>query len=506
MLFLRQKGVDISSVLLTKEGDPLARVDNSTLAAGDKLVVNFGENKSLHNSLGLGNILPAEVLKVRVNGIEGIRKNSPKPGYYSQNPNGKSLYLPVYNGDKVEILATGTLSVEDKALASEADRLRFRQERIRDMVRAMRENGDNWKSQFSTLPEDAELMEEAILEKENEEKRKSYQERTYGKINSREGFLAYFADSMNDVTKIFGIPPTVLLKLFEKESGFSTTAMSPAGAYGLGQIKPDTLSELNNKIIPAQGLISGPLTADDPVDQIKAACAYLKFARDEGKKYFGREISWADSFLLYHGGPNVANWNIQKYLDANPGIGKYFTGELTAENYMKAASKYYELDGMQTAIWEALPPSTRSLEWDKFEGYPMEKSNDGMTYCSRTAALNASVFGISVPRAESAKKSREQYGSEAFFADASQIPAGSNVADVFLSSTTKNGSIHGHRALALRAKHDGEWYILDPYYTSQSNPISLKEYQNIYSSRNGGKIEAFYPYKAHGYASKLLSA
>ncbi len=83
ILYLRQKGADIASLLLVPTDNPLGVVDGGKIEKGQKFTVNFGENKSISRSLGAGDILPATVQKISVNGKVGIYANSPRPGYYT---------------------------------------------------------------------------------------------------------------------------------------------------------------------------------------------------------------------------------------------------------------------------------------------------------------------------------------------------------------------------------------------------------------------------------------
>lgn len=208
-------------------------------------------------------------------------------------------------------------------------------------------------------------------------------------------------------------------------------------------------------------------------------------------------MSWAESVVLYHGGPAVENWNVPAMCAKNPGIAACLQGDMNAENYIKAARKYYELDAFEGAIWNALPPSTKSFEWDKFEGYPFERSSDtGTTMCSRTARFNANLFGVYVPQGESANKSRElyRYTDKQEFTGLDSIPKDQNVADIFVESH----SAHGHRALAIRAKHDGQWYILDPYNNHEdARPFPASTYRK--------KILGAYGHKAVGPLAGMLA-
>ncbi len=86
--------------MLVPEKDSFATVSRETLNPKDSFIVNFGENKNINNIIGAGDILPPTVNRIKINEVEGERKNTPRPGYYDVKT-GK--YLPIYDGDKIEI-------------------------------------------------------------------------------------------------------------------------------------------------------------------------------------------------------------------------------------------------------------------------------------------------------------------------------------------------------------------------------------------------------------------
>ena len=134
--------------------------------------------------------------------------------------------------------------------------------------------------------------------------------------------------------------------------------------------------------------------------------------------------------------------------------------------------------------WAAIPPSTKTLDWETFTGAParVETRSDGkkMTYCSYTAWLNGTLFGLNLPRASSARESETMYDSKGV-KSLDQLGKSENVADIFLSSSTENGLKYGHRALGVKSKNDGAWYILDPYWGAQK-PMLATEYLAKYAS------------------------
>lgn len=126
--------------------------------------MNFGDSKNINDIIGAGDLLPPTVNRVKINGIEGERKSTPRPGYYDVKT-GK--YLPIYDGDKIEVVKIG--AIDEKAIkeASEAEDKWLRDRRIDDMI-------DNNGKSLSNLPEDKELEVKAQEEiKQRKEIRES---------------------------------------------------------------------------------------------------------------------------------------------------------------------------------------------------------------------------------------------------------------------------------------------------------------------------------------------
>jgi hypothetical protein len=509
ILYLKHTGSDLAPLLLTDAVDPLTVVRSGSLKIGQNLTVNYGENKALHVSIGLGDILPANVTRVKINGVEAVRMSLPRPGYYvaEGGKKGKPLYQPVYDGYRVEILEIGNPSAEELEIEKKSSDRQFRRMRINDMVSAMTLRGDNWKDEFTVLPEDIDLIEEAKIEKINRASEQTYLEWVYSKATGRENFIAYFANDINRITSEYGINPNFLIKLIEKEgSGFNPFTRAPGGsAVGLGQITDQTWAELQDKIVPSDGraqkLLGGVgLERYNPLHQLVGMCAYLNHM-----KTLKATNSWSEAAVYYHTGPGATDALVEGYLAANPAIAREMsTGVKNLASYTAAAIKYYDLVGVDTA-WAGLPPSTKTLEWEEFAWAPArtETREDGkkMTYCSYTAWLNGTLFGLNLPRASSANESQGLYDS-AGAKSLENLGNWDNVADIFLSSSTENGKQYGHRALGIKSKNDGTWYILDPYWGAQK-PMLASEYLKKYA--NNGSITHVYGYRSASILSGILA-
>jgi len=74
--------VDIANLTLIDEKNPDKEIKSTEIQEGDAFIVNFGTNTSLRDRTGAGDILPVNVKKISINGIECERRNHPRPGYY----------------------------------------------------------------------------------------------------------------------------------------------------------------------------------------------------------------------------------------------------------------------------------------------------------------------------------------------------------------------------------------------------------------------------------------
>jgi soluble lytic murein transglycosylase-like protein len=120
-------------------------------------------------------------------------------------------------------------------------------------------------------------------------------------------------DTIKSEAKLLGIPEAYALALFEKESGFRSTARGAAGEYGLGQLMPST----------AQGM--GVKNPWDIQENIRAALKYYNIGY---KKYKDPELAYA----RYNGGPG----NLEHYRLGHANAG--YKGNV--KGYMKLVRKY----------------------------------------------------------------------------------------------------------------------------------------------------------------------
>lgn len=172
--------MDLANLLLVPVGvDPTKSTNRDYIEKGEhkSFIVNFGESKDLKNAIGAGDILPTTVNTIMVNGKIGIRMDMPtkeypdvkRPGYYDIVT---KIYIPIYDGDNIEIMNLKKLTVEEEKISQIAMDERFKTARIHDMVQSMDLKKDNWKEDFTLLPEDQELITLAGQEYKNRAERK----------------------------------------------------------------------------------------------------------------------------------------------------------------------------------------------------------------------------------------------------------------------------------------------------------------------------------------------
>jgi soluble lytic murein transglycosylase-like protein len=94
-----------------------------------------------------------------------------------------------------------------------------------------------------------------------------------------------YLDMARSAAQRHGVPEGVFLRLVQQESGWSATAQSVKGAFGLAQLMPDTARILN-------------VDATDPYENLEGGARYLALQYRE----FG---SWPLALAAYNAGPKV---------------------------------------------------------------------------------------------------------------------------------------------------------------------------------------------------------
>lgn len=148
LLTLRKKWIDITNLTLIDNSNPDTEILSTNLKVGDSFTVNFGENKSLRDRTGAGDILPPNVKEITINGVSCERRNYPRPGYY--NDAMKPPYQRIYDNYKIIITKLWESTKEDY----EANERQWKNERLEDMI------DSEWKA-LSGIKEDMKLEFEA---------------------------------------------------------------------------------------------------------------------------------------------------------------------------------------------------------------------------------------------------------------------------------------------------------------------------------------------------------
>ncbi|MBC7503965.1 lytic transglycosylase domain-containing protein [Candidatus Gracilibacteria bacterium] len=320
LLTLRKKNIDIASLTLVNRDNPDTAVKSNELKSGDSFTVNFGSNPSLREHTGAGDILPPSVHKVRINGVDCKRNNSPRPGYY--DPKGK--YQRIYDGYTIEIMGVGVVKEED----NKANEMQWKKSRMSEME-------DNDGKVLANTEEDTSLVkeyEERVTRRlENREKFKNYNP------ENRDKFMKFFGDIVQRETTKYGIPEKILVdNLFARENAkFDPSIKNPySSAHGFGQIISGTWKLVEDSILFED------LDRNNPEDQIRATCAYLSHIKNL------KNCSWGDAVVYYHTGPGFSNKDVQTAMSVNAPIVRHMKNidNPTAQDYINGAKKYYGIN------------------------------------------------------------------------------------------------------------------------------------------------------------------
>lgn len=191
LLTLKKRGIDIANLVLVDTKNPEKEIQSSAIKETDVFTVNFWANKSLDRRTGAGDILPANIRTIKINGIECERRNSPRPGYYSDNK--KASYQDIHDGDTIEIIVLWSSSNED-IIATENQ---WKKERLNDMI------DYNDKNPFTDLEEDVGLFSEINQEIQRRQELKtisSFWLETIGMFDTDARNMA------KKIEEVFGIP------------------------------------------------------------------------------------------------------------------------------------------------------------------------------------------------------------------------------------------------------------------------------------------------------------
>lgn len=326
---LRNFPDDAKYFLLSQNGQAVEDRGHSQEAVGQKMIVNFWSNSHANELLGLGDLLPNNVLSVEINGKIGTLKASPRPGYYTD----KWLYLSVYNESTIKILKIWDPKADFlKDLESQWQK---RENKVRELEyeMLMRSNSKDVALLAHKRGDDARYQS-AYHEYEIDEKTAKDMEKKYkDQAKWIEDIIGRFWEYINNASKKYNVPSDVLAKIFLKESGWRPTAHAPGAstAYWLGQITDPTWSHILTTSWNSNWQRS------NPEHQIFASAWYLRSLFDIKDCQ-----NWWEAALYYHIGPGASARHLESYKRSNPAIAKLMPSD-SWDGYKTWVGKFYAL-------------------------------------------------------------------------------------------------------------------------------------------------------------------
>lgn len=501
ILRMRASGENIAKYLLTDEEWDEVNLDASNIDQhkNKKLLVNFGINKSINASIGLGDILPYEAKKVEITkpnwevviGIlwsEDSRKwRRERVGYYDEKT-GK--YIAIYTGYKLSILESGNVSEQERSKYENIQQLHINNLRIKEMLEVcIVKNGykkitpEEVKAILtSEFPEESDqALFDQVSQKLNDRIVRGEHIRDSFKdgMGSRERFIGKFGWYFRDViAKDFpNIPAHTLVNLFDQESKFNAGARNPTtGAYGLGQVTPDTWNFIEEKS-------NENLDKESPYDQIKASALYLDWIMKNN------DCTIDDAVIYYHMGHNVKKlmnsdnqeW-LSKYINANRPIAELMNGERSWNSYWNAAKLYYL---KQPHLLQSLDLSNTGTELaSKLGDYVMSTSlpDTGNNSCGAAVWLLLNRFWI---------EALPQNGRD-----------GKNWDDIL------EPRIHSWQFKKTAIKHPDEasaWAILVYDGSGQLGSEANKAYGHVEIKWSDGKYYSYYEWQRAGWSAATMA-
>lgn len=502
MLLLGRNGMNLSSSLLSDSIDPSKDIWSDKMYIGQKVVVNFGINEKINNTIGAGDIMPIEVLSIKMIPKNPKQKDKdqrewewragPRPGFYD-----KRGYIPVYDGDIIEVVRTREVTPELQKQWDLAKSNRFREVRIDDMINSWIKSQDDPRldAEFTDLMDDQNIASGIEKELKEREARKEFYRKHYGlDTMNRISFEAKFGDFVNKTCENYSVPVALVMWIFSKETigWFQFNQVSSAKAFGIWQITPDTWLDIKKRIWKN-------IQEENPFDQIEAAIENLSYH----KKW---STDWTEAAIKYHTGAWANASHLESYKAQNNAIANLMKND-TWDAYREAVADFYGIKNIDLA-YKINIDQYKVSKMSDIKSFAWVIKENGMTYCSRTTRLDAeSMFGVTIPQAWSALDSGDLYTRDSYhknqvgIADGNNAiesaPKNANFADIILYSNTRNGGWNwndegnGHRCLAF--KSEGVWYVLDPY-NSANEATPFPEYFSGYKNTNGADIKkiAFY--------------
>ena len=148
----------------------------------------------------------------------------------------------------------------------------------------------------------------------------------------REKYPCRYEEFVLKYSAEYGVPAHILYSVIRTESGFSSNAVSPAGAVGLMQLMPDTFDWVKMKL----GEDGTSALLYDPETNIRYGTFYLSYLKT-------RYGFWDTAFAAYNAGfGNVDRWlENPEYTDQNGILTAIPFAETSA--YIKKINKTIEI-------------------------------------------------------------------------------------------------------------------------------------------------------------------
>ena len=486
LLSLRRQWIPLFEYLFVKKGWDLNPIKLADLKQNEEFTVNFWVNKYMKESVGAGDILPAEISEIEINGKKGQRKNIwGRPWYYALEWK-DWVYRPIYDGDTVKILSVWSLDDGQIKRNKETEDAFFKQRAMEDILESIR-LGKDPRKELEYLTDD-EYSESYQYAQQIQEERADRLSRM-PKPKSEKEFLSNFGEYLDSVCKKFNVPQEVMMAIFRKETNnFSSSAVNKSSwAHWIGQIIPTTWTEIQDKTLPKYGVNGKMIDRNNIQDQILAATCYLRDRADlRGGKiedgimwYFW--VSWENIETVKASNHVIYDVMKEKGLTEDPRwleTAYIFWLWLTPRNIPEIYNDWWK---------NQLPKEEPELA--DASGLPLwenEKITKDGTMCGYTARENGSRFGAIFPPVYDSSHALSRYIWENSVRTDNPITALShakeaeaNIIDIVFENT--KWSDKWHRACGIIAKN-GSCYVYDPYYqlwrTNVRTAIPYEQYMD----------------------------
>ena len=466
LLSLKRQGIPLYEYLLFKKKWGPAKKED--LQSNEEFLVNFWDNKYMRDSVGAGDILPAEVSDVEINGKRAQRKNIWwRPWYYAKEWS-QWLYRPIYDGDTVKIIHIWPIDTEQIKRNKEVEESFFKQKTMEDIL----ENIRLWKDARKELGylSDAEYKE-SLEYAEQIQKERADRALRMPKTKSESEFLKNYGEYLDSICAQLKVPQEVMLAIFRKETNwFNIQATNKdTGAHWIGQIIPSTWAEIQDKTLPKYWIHGKLLDRNDIRDQILAATCYIRDRADVRGGSIEKGIMW------YFW---VSSANFESAKASNPSV-----YSLMQANWLSWPEGFEQAYIIWLWLRPGNIPTTYNTDWkiqlpkEEYDpiglpyGLSAKVTSENwkkITWCGYTARENGDSFWANFPPIYNSSQALTKYSGDTSIRASNPLvalthakEAGMNVMDIVFENS--RWSEMWHRACGIIAKN-GSCYVYDPYF------------------------------------------